>query len=417
MWKIIYNLLVHVALPVFLLAGLFKTKIRRNLLERLFPVPGRRGSPPSLWIHAASVGEAMIAEALITYLSAHGNISRFCVTTNTYYTQELLSRRLAGRDAEILALPLDLPLSLHRFMKHRSFQALLVVETEIWPNLFWAAQSKGLPVLIVNGRISDRTLRGYRRLSFFLGHLVPAVRMILAQSAEHADRFVSMGFPRHKVIDAGNMKYYRSIEQVPKPTSSNLTVTFGSVREKELEIVLPVIKRLRDEFPDLTIYIAPREMNLVDSLLERIGRLTEVAPYSSQKSRGIPGGPVVVVDTVGELLHLYGLSRIAFVGGSLAPYGGQNILEPLFFGTPVLFGPWYENFVEIGNEIIREEAGVIVHTGDQLYGTMRRLLIDPETRDIMGKNGLRIIERQRKVMATVCDAILATIAEPSGKNA
>ncbi len=410
MWKIVYNLLLHGALPFFLAIGLFKTKIRRNLLERLLPATGSQGGPPALWIHAASVGEAMIAESLIAYLSTHSRISRFCVTTNTYYTQELLSKRLKGRSTEVLALPLDLPFSLRRFMKQRSFAALLVVETEIWPNLFWMARGRGIPVLIINGRISDRTVKGYRRLSFFLRHVVPSVHTVLAQSADHAARFVSIGFPPEKVVTTGNMKYYRHIESISHQSSSNMAVTFGSIREKEFDILLPVIKRLRDDFPDLTIYVAPREMNLVDRLMERLGEITAVAPYSSAKPRGEPGEPVFVVDRVGELLRLYGLSRVAFVGGSLAPYGGQNILEPLFFGTPVLFGPSYENFAEIGQEIVREGAGRIVGTGDELYRAIHHLLSDPQSRDDMGMKGFRIIKKQTAVMALVSDAILGAVA-------
>ena len=410
MWKVAYNIAVTTILPFFLVFAMTKRKIRKNLIERLFPKVERTRMGKTIWVHAASVGEAAIAEALINFMKTMAGFKDFVVTTNTYYTRDLLKKRLDS-DVGVFSLPFDLRHSLRRFMSRSAFSALIIIETELWPNLIWEAKKQRIPVLIVNGRISDSTLESYRRFSFFLKHVLSGVNLVLAQSEEHAGRFVSIGMDKTRVINGGNMKYYRKILDDGLNTEKENIVTFGSIKEKELATLLPVIIDLRRSHPEVLIFVVPRDLLLVSAVEEGLSAFLGTMRYSSFRETKESRVDAVIVDTVGDLLDIYRKSKLAFVGGSLAPYGGQNILEPLFFGTPVIFGPHMENFKEIANTVVEEGAGLQVNTGEELYRSIELLLKDESLRGKMGAKGMKVIGMQRMVMEKAVEAILRVIRE------
>ncbi len=408
MWKIIYNLLIHLLLPFFILFSFTRPKIRKSLRERLFPDKLRAGISGIYWIHAASVGEGVIAENLVNYMSGEGDGEKFLITTNTYYTRDLLRVRFGDR-AHVCSLPFDIPFSISRFMGKAVFKALIIIETEIWPNLIWSVRKRGTPIIIVNGRISDRTVKQYKRFSFFMRRVLSGVDLVLAQSEEHKGRYVSIGMEPERVIDAGNMKYYREIKEGTAGMAKAAVITFGSVKEKEVDIIAPVIRRLKETFPDYLIFIAPRELHLIASLEEQFAESFDVMRFSVYKGLPDANPAIVIVDTVGDLLGIYAKSAVAFVGGSLAPYGGQNMLEPLFFGTPVIFGPHVENFAEIAARIVECKAGIMVAKGEELFDAMREILSNEALRRSMGEEGRNIVVKQRQVMDKVVGAIKETV--------
>jgi 3-deoxy-D-manno-octulosonic-acid transferase len=408
MWKIAYNTAVLVALPFFTILSIFKKKLRANFWERLLPAPAGLKGNSVLWIHAASIGEAVIAENIVNVLGKNREIS-FVMTTNTSYTRDLLRRKFQNL-LPVHSAPLDLRFSLHRFMAGNLFSALVIVETEIWPNTIWTAKARGIPVIIVNGRISDATVARYRRLTFFLRPVLSSVDLILAQSEEHGRRFISLGVEPSKVIVTGNLKYYREVKEVSDVTSRERTVTFGSVRSRELPVLMPVIARLKQRFPECRFYVAPRELRIVDTLESEIPPGLNACRYSKLKrdseSRATD---VVIVDTVGDLLEIYGRSTVAFVGGSLAPYGGQNVLEPIFAGTPPVFGPYVENFQDVADEIARQGAGFMVRDGNELFSAISALLDDPEKRKSLVEAGRTVLSLQKGIMEKTAALILEMI--------
>ncbi|MBP1748164.1 MAG: waaA, partial [Deltaproteobacteria bacterium] len=205
----IYNILSLCALPFLVVIGLTNTKMKPNFRRRLIP-PGDKASPGAFMIHGASIGEAVIARNLADYMSANGGPGRFLITTNTYYAEEMLKKRPAkGYDLRCESLPFDLRFSVSRFLDHHRPSSIIVVETEIWPNLIWEARKRHIPFIIVNGRISDRTLETYRKLSIFMRSVFSAMDLVIAQSPEHRDRFISIGMPPDRVFVTGNVKYYR----------------------------------------------------------------------------------------------------------------------------------------------------------------------------------------------------------------
>ncbi|MCX8109983.1 MAG: hypothetical protein N3D15_01870 [Syntrophorhabdaceae bacterium] len=414
MWKIIYSILVYIALPFFVFFALFKKKLRKNIVERLFNSTKAHPIKDALWIHAASIGEAIIAETLINFLIKNKKDLdfNFLVTTNTFYTKDMLLKKFS-KSIHVYSLPLDLGLAIKNFIDGSTFKALIIIETEIWPNLIWTAKKQGIPIIILNGRISDSTLSSYRKFSFFLRGVLSHIDMVIAQSEEHRRRYISIGMETQRVLTTGNIKYYRDIQGQAQLMGKDDIVTFGSIKEKEMEVVFNVIKRLRDGVPELKIYIAPRELHLISAMEYELGREYKIIRYSFIKAHLQEGqtldADIVLVDTVGDLLNIYKKSRIAFVGGSLAPYGGQNILEPLFFGTPVLFGPFIENFKEIADLILEKKAGIMVKDNEELYENIRHLIGHPEIMKAMGERGMEIIDMHRGYMEKTVDTMLQII--------
>lgn len=364
------------------------------------------------WVQAASVGEAAIAENFVNYVSSRTGFAHFVITTNTDYTHDLLRKRF-GQRAQVLYLPFDLPCSIKRFMKQSTFEALILVETEIWPNLVWAAHARGIPVIVMNGRISDRTVKNYRFLAFFLKHVFSSIDLVLAQSREQAERFISIGMDPSRVVDVGNLKYYRFLDHPPGTASREEIITFGSIKEKELPIILPLIEPLKKSFPGHAIYLVPRDLSLVNTIEEKLSGTLRVSLFSALKGASPEATDVVIVDTMGDLMTIYSRSLLAFVGGSLAPYGGQNILEPLFFATPVLFGPHVENFKEIADRILSAGAGMLVHDGRELLEAIRGLIDSPDLRQSMGNAGLQLIREQEAVMTRTVTLITEALCRNS----
>lgn len=416
MWKIVYNILLHILLPFFLLFSLTEKKIRNNLAERLWSRTKNADLKGAIWIHAASIGEAVIAEAIVNYMRNRSGFDNFLITTNTYYARDMLRKKFNNK-ISVYSLPFDLTYSLKHFISASTFKSLLIVETEIWPNLVWQAKKRNIPVIIINGRISDKTYNTYLFFSSFLKNVFSDITLVLAQSEEHAKRFKSLGMDSTKVINTGNIKYYRDVATTCDNIHKENIVTFGSIKEKEVDIILQVIDMLKKRFSQFKFFIVPRELNLVDrienGLANRLNTLNTMR-YSVYKKSSIETVQVVetvIVDTVGDLLDVYKKSMVAFVGGSLAPYGGQNVLEPLFFGTPVLFGPYMENFRDIAGTILESGAGIMVNNAEELFEKISLLIENDRLREKIGEQGRRIIEAQKEVMERAVNIILETIAE------
>lgn len=417
MWKIAYNLLANICLPFFVFFSLFKKKLRKNLYERLFNSTKEHPVKDAIWIHAASIGEAAIGETLIKYITERKKLNfDFVITTNTYYARDLLFKRL-GKDIHVYSLPVDLPYIIEHFVDGSTFKTLIIVETEIWPNLIWTAKRHNIPVIIINGRISDKAFPSYKRFSFFTRHVLSNVGMIITQSEEHRQRYVTIGANPERTITTGNIKYYREIP-FSSPSIKEDMVVFGSVKEKELDAVFYVIKRLKENIPGIKIYVAPRELHLSSIIEDELKKDYKTVRYSVVKkeegSHLLGGADTVIVDTVGDLLGIYEKSKVAFVGGSLAPYGGQNILEPLFFETPVLFGPYMENFRDIAEQILEKKAGIMVKDEEELYSSMKYLLNNPHEASELGKRGTEIIHMHKWYMEKTVDLILSVMEKGRG---
>ncbi|MCX7857444.1 MAG: hypothetical protein N2513_05620 [Deltaproteobacteria bacterium] len=395
MWKIVYRFFSY----LFLIPGILflhrNEKTKGTIRERLIPPQKSQTENQTVWIHAASIGEAIIAIAIKEFLTSKKKLS-FVVTTNTIYAKDLLKREL-GEEVQICYAPLDVKFSVRSFMRGHNFRALLLIETELWPNMIWEAKRTGVPVLILNGRISDRTFPIYRKISFFMKDVLSSIDFVLAQSELHAERFRYLGVKKDRIRVMGNIKYLRRIEITDDMKDKKNIVTFGSVRSGEKRTVLEVIEQVKVNYPYITFFVAPREFSVISELAKSLGERFRLGYFSAIKEKSLDplNFDVVIVDTVGDLPQIYRKSLLAFVGGSLIPHGGHNILEPLFFGTPVLFGPYIENFKDLSEDIMANGAGAMVKDQEELRKMVEMIITDDSLRKSMANNGWTLIKKKK----------------------
>jgi 3-deoxy-D-manno-octulosonic-acid transferase len=397
---ILYTLLIGVAallsLPWWLLQLARLGKYRAGLRERLGAVPERlRGSsrPGCIWIHAVSVGEVLAISQLVGELKKAMPSKPVLVSTTTATGQQLARQRF-GED-HVFFLPLDFPFAVQRYLRALKPQLLVLAETEFWPNLLHSAKKSGAPVAVVNARISDRSFPRYRRFHGFFSRVLRNVDLFLAQSEEDARRLQAIGAQETRVSVSGNLKF-----DIRQSTSSVLleelrcaigedapVVVCGSTTEGEEELVTDAFKAVLRELPSAVMILAPRHPERFDKVAELLASAgLSVVRRSAWPAgdRGRPlGGCVFLLDTVGELAAIYALADVAFVGGSLVPLGGHNILEPAQHGVPVITGPHTFNFRDIVR-IFEQGGGLKVVSAEDLGAAFVQLLRDREQRERLG---------------------------------
>lgn len=400
---LIYNTLSFLLLPLvllFLSLRQIKGKQLRGWRERFGMVPS---SSHCIWCHSVSVGEVMAVKPIIEKLrSLEPNRPIFLsVTTNT--GMETAKKHLSSL-AHLFFFPLDfLPFPLLALLRLRP-SVLCLVETEIWPNLIFWARLLRIPVVILNGRISDKSLLALRALRFFFAPFLRQLYLLM-QSEQDAHRARMCGGRNVEVL--GNTKFDQVVGIRNSTRLENLRSTLcigegeevflaGSTHPGEEEKVLKAFWEVRLSHPNLRLIIAPRHperVQQVEALLSKQG-FTSIRRSELPKADLEPH-TVILIDTVGELSTLYGLSTVSFVGGSLVPKGGHNILEPLAWGKPVLFGPYMNNFRDIANLVEREGIGIVVRNHRELGERFKTLLEDSSLREEIAKRAELLIDRMR----------------------
>jgi 3-deoxy-D-manno-octulosonic-acid transferase len=415
MLYLIYDILLFLSIPVivpfYLLRFLRKGRLRKGIGERLGFLRGEKKSLLSghdtIWVHAVSVGETMAARPLLKALKAWNPGHRIVLSTVTE-TGQGIGESIGDVDLCIY-FPFDLRFSVTRLLKSIRPSLIVVVETEIWPNFLRCARMLDIPVVLANGRISDKSFGGYRRFAWVFRSVLPNFSALCMQTEEDARRIVAIGAPPTRVSVTKNLKYdlpaliasderkaeLRSTYRIPCGIP---VFTAGSTHQGEEESLLPVYRALLDEGRELFLVLAPRHPERADEvsgLLERMGIPFTRRSSLSARARDFHRGEALLLDSVGELMGIYSLSDLVFVGGSLAPVGGHNLLEPASVGIPVLFGPHMNNFREIASKILSSAAGVQVTDASQLLSVIRGLLDNPAAREEMGGNGARLLLENR----------------------
>ena len=350
------------------------------------PAPARGG----IWIHAVSVGEVHAARGLIPHLRRELPGLPVLLSTTTATGQQLAGG--AGADATFY-LPLDLPGPLRRTFALLRPRWLLLVETELWPNLMRAARLRGVPVALVNGRLSARSLARYRRLRRWWPGLLEDLRVVCARTPAEADRFRRLGIPARRVFAAGNLKADAMALQPPEQLRRRLAralavdprrplIVAGCTMRGEEERVLEAFRRLLRGHPRARLLIAPRHPERFDEV-EQLARTAGFA-VRRRSGSGPADAPVLLLDTIGELPAAYGLGTVSFVGGSLVPTGGHNLLEPAIQAQPLLFGPCMDNFATLAEQFVRHGAARQVADAETLATSLAELLEDGESRRLLG---------------------------------
>lgn len=356
-----------------------------NLRERLGRGHHARAAQPSGWVHAVSVGEAIAAAPLIEGLRRSHPELPLVVSTVTETGARVVRERYAGI-ATHRYFPLDLPAAVRRVMDDINPAFFICMETELWPNMLRALAERGVPTMIANGRLSDRSFRRYRLVRGALRSVLADVRVFAMQSGEDARRMLALGAEPERVVVTGNIKNEASADPAGATDIWRRLLALrpgqpvwiaGSTHRGEDEAVLEAHARVLETWPALTLVIAPRHPQRVAEVQALVTARGWTAVRRSQLPAQRPARAVIVLDTVGELAQLYSVADVVFVGGSMVNVGGHNMLEPVLRSKPVLFGPHTQNFRESAALLVDSGAASVVRDGATLAVELRRLLADP----------------------------------------
>jgi 3-deoxy-D-manno-octulosonic-acid transferase len=352
----------------------------------------RRQPGRAAWVHAVSVGEAIAAGSLVEGLRRTYPGLPVVMTTVTATGARVVRERFAG-SAEHRFFPVDLPGPVRRAVNAIDPAFLVCMETELWPNVLRTLARRDVPVMIANGRLSDRAFRRYRRIRPLLRSMLDDVRVFAMQTQEDARRMMALGARPERVIVTGNLKN----EPLPDPAGSvelwyrllglgpeQRVWIAGSTHRGEEEAVLDAHRAGREVCPDLVLVLAPRHPERVPEVLSLVAGRGWPAVRRSELPRQRRGDAVIVLDTVGELAQLYAVADVVFMGGSLVAVGGHNMLEAALRGKPVLFGPHTSNFREAAGLLTDSGGGIVVHSATELAAELQHLLADPALRGKMG---------------------------------
>ena len=412
---ILYNAALWAGLavgaPVWIPWVLLSRKRRTNLPERLglrgVPPPTSADGRPTVWVHAVSVGETLAAVPLLRLLRRRIPDVRQVITSVTLTGRETAVKSLSGVADEGFFFPFDLPGLCGRFLDRLRPDVVVIVETEIWPNFIAACARRGVPVVIVNGRLSQRSFGGYMRFRWFFAPILRTLRTISAQTAEDAERFIALGAPRENVTVGGNLKFDVSPPETAasplsglllrEKTAGALWIVAGSTHDGEEAELLRAFLAARGANPYMRLLLAPRHperFDAVEALVRREGvpmvRRTSIPEGASRLPE-----PVLLLDTVGELSGAYAAADLAFVGGSLVPKGGHNVIEPAWHGVPAIVGPHMENFREIATAFLAAGALLQVPGEERLEGEFSRFAADRGAFAQTGSRARALIESFR----------------------
>jgi 3-deoxy-D-manno-octulosonic-acid transferase len=433
--RLIYSFLLVIAfvamLPYFIYQAIFNRKYVGGLRQRLGFLPdmppdalneeGGAGLRPAIWIHAVSVGEALSVKPLIVALKERFPQYRLIISTTTATGQAVARSRLAEADW-VCYFPFDWRFSVRRALDAIRPRAVILMESELWLNFLSECEARGVPVIVANGRVSDRSFARSRKFGFFVRRLYGMVTRFAMQSRLDAERAIELGAPSERVAVTGNLKFeIRDVSDSPKIVETAKTfaldsaplVIAGSTTEGEEEMVLAAFEELRKEdgFARVRLLVAPRHPDRFDAVARSLKSSRLRASRRSSPDGHCKTADVILLDTVGELAALYRFASVVFVGGSLVPKGGHNILEPALYAKPIVVGPHMENFREIAREFLRRSALLQLRGADapaltaELQDALARLLGDEDYAATLGSNARLAIDENRGATARTIEIV------------
>jgi len=422
MHRIIYSVIFYLALPVILIRLLIRSlkvpAYRKRIGERfaLQPMPqGFDKSTLTLWIHAVSVGETAASAPLVAQLQRLYPEAQIVMTTMTPTGSERV-RMLYGESVIHVYIPYDLPGACNRFLDKYRPSLLILMETELWPNLVHSCHHRGVKLVLANGRLSEKSAAGYGRFATFTRSLLEKIDKIAAQAAPDAQRFIDLGAKPEQVEVTGSLKflidvnekesqsYFSAIRKTARPV-----LVAASTREGEEEKVLVAFNKCLAEIPSLLLILVPRH----PERFARASRLSEGEGFTTVKRSdgGVvePNIQVVIGDSMGEMLDYYSIATIAFVGGSLVDTGCQNVLEPAALGIPILVGPSQYNFATICKQL--EKAGALRTVQDELElaESLTALIADEQTRQKMSERGQQLVRENQNALPALMKLVVPLI--------
>jgi len=412
MIRLFYNLLYPLGLLLFL-PGQISKLLRRGNYRYKFgqrfgvydrDVRTRLASHRCTWIHAVSVGEVAIALKLSAKLKEL-EPGFFCVLTTTTTTGFAFAKQEAGAETEVLYSPLDFwPIMRRAYAIIRPIRVVLV-EAEVWPNLAAEARKRGLALALVNARLSPRSEQRFRRFLFLVGPTFRCLDLVCVQEPEDIERWLALGIPRERIQHVGSIKYDPAETRVNPELPLQVLRAFGieaarpillggSTHAGEEEVLGKIFQRLRADFPEFTLIIAPRHVERAGEIRARLARLGFDVSLRSEAGTARQSPPeCILLDSTGELQNWYAVATIVFVGKSLTARGGQNPVEPILAGKPVLFGPHMENFSALAQALVANEAAIQIRDPNSLQEKIAWLLRDREAARRLVANAQAVLAR------------------------
>ncbi len=398
----LYTFLLYLLAPLVLLRLLWRGLELRDYWFRWnerFGFVNRPEQDVAVWVHAVSVGESLAALPLIRALIARHGERRVLVTTMTP-TGSARVREALGDQVLHTYVPYDLPDAVARYITRMRPQQVVVMETELWPNLFRALAKRKIPLTIANARLSPRSFRGYMRFRSSISGVLADCTRIAAQSEADAQRFHALGAAERKVSVMGNIKFDMALPDEQIANGHALrdgapTWIAASTHEGEEDAALTVHREVIKTFPNARLILVPRHPQRFDAVEKLIQKTTLSMQRRSALNGAAPSASVLLGDSMGEMFIYFSMADVAFVGGSLVPVGGHNVLEPAALGLPVLFGPQMHNFVAARDLLLETNAAEQVATNIKLTYAVLELLRDPARAQAMGQAGQKAVAANR----------------------
>lgn len=387
---ILYDFILILCIPFYFIFLFFKNKFSFKVFRRfnsldentLNLIKGKE----TIWIHAVSLGEVLTCKTLINELSSQ-NPERVILITTITTTGKIAAEKISENNVTSLFLPFDISFLISHFIKKINPKMLILMETELWPNLLYYIERNKIPVLVLNARLSDRSFNKYRFFSWFVRNLTKDIKIFCVQSQIDMERFLKLGIVRNRVKVAGNMKFdaigelssqelleLDNLKRKIALRKEDFFIVAGSTHNKEEGYVIDAFIALKKEFSNLRLLIAPRhleKLNIIEAIIKdrklKSERMSEVNLPSVES--------ILLLDMIGKLKLIYSLADLVFVGGSLVPVGGHNILEPAFFGKPIIVGPCMHNFREITQLFLSANALIQVKDNNGLMLRIKELIL------------------------------------------
>ena len=422
----VYLGLLAFSVPYFIARGRSR-QLRDHIPRRFRDFPARAGNKPCLWIHGVSVGEILSARQLLRRFADEFPDWEFVISTTTRAGLE--AGRLHYPDAMVISYPFDFSYLVKRAFDRVRPDLILIVEHELWPNFLWHAQARKVPVAIVNGRLSERSLRGYRWLSRVDTWPPPGVVAICAQDEASATAFRKLGVPSDCIRVTGNLKF----DNIPERSAGvrkemgladeEWVLMGSSTHDGEEEILLDSFESLRREDDQSRLVIAPRRIERVMQISEAVARRGMKPVRWSHRWNGGGNGKhpapqrnghaeVLIIDTLGELDRLLAAGDVVFVGGSLVPFGGHNMIAPAGLGCPVVIGPHYQNFRSVVSALLEREALVIAKDAGDFSRKLLELKANPARAALIARRALETVADHAGASERTLDVLRPLIASP-----
>lgn len=412
--RTLYTVLSVLSLPVIVARLWWRGRrlpgYRRRMLERFGFVGFQRTDQPLVWVHAVSVGETIAAAPVVNYLLDRGNLQVLVTTTTPTGSERVTS--LFGERVLHSYMPYDVPGFIRRFLKSARPSLVLIMETELWPNTVRACHRRQIPIILLNARLSEKSARGYSLMPGLTQEILEELSLVAVQTQEDAQRFLELGLPAQNCEVTGSIKFDLTLDKKITAEAALAKRAWSdadrrpiwiaaSTHAGEEELVLEAFERIKQTQPRTLLILVPRHPDRFDA----VAKLCEASGrhWQRRSSGEVPDADtdIVLGDTMGEMLFLYGLADVAFVGGSLVPTGGHNFIEPAAWGLPLLSGPHVFNFAEVARLMLKNGGLTVVQDALTLGQAVNHLLADADLQKKQGAAARRVADANRGALAKV----------------